>query len=129
MTDVIFSLVVGALLVITGAWGRFTGRLPPGNPCRRERHPGEGRAGNMLEEQPADGQGGGVADRIPTTYHDAADVADAREPAEAERAVARGAATPAPAPAPADGVLDAARSRRGEDRLHGWRRHLRSDPR
>lgn len=121
MANVVFSLVAGALLLIAGAWGRFTGRLPPDNPYRRERHPGEGRDGNLLEEQPVDGQGIGVTDRLPTTYHDAADVADVRDMAEAERAAARGAATPAQT----EGVAGAARSRRGEDRLEGWRRHRR----
>ena len=121
MANVVFSLVAGALLLIVGAWGRFTGRLPPDNPYRRERHPGEDRDPTVLEEQPADGQGSGVADRLPTAYHDAVDVADVRDMAEAERAAARGGATPAQT----EGVHDAARSRRGEDRLEGWRRHLR----
>ncbi|MBW0100869.1 DUF4383 domain-containing protein [Pseudonocardia sp. KRD291] len=120
MNNVIFSLVAGALLLIAGAWGRFTGRLPPDNPYRRERHPNEGRDGNLLEEQPVDGQGSPV-NRLPTTYTDAADVADVRDMAEAERAAARGAATPTQA----KGLTDAAQSRRGEDRLQGWRRHLR----
>lgn len=125
MTNVVFSLVAGALLLIAGAWGRFTGRLPPDNQYRRERHPGESRSGRGLEEQPVDGQGIGVTDRLPTTYHDATDVADVRDMADAERAVARGVATPAQT----EGVDDAAHSRRGEDRLDGWRRHLRRAPR
>ncbi|MBN9799626.1 hypothetical protein DMP15_20520 [Pseudonocardia sp. UM4_GMWB1] len=44
-SNVVFSLVSGALLLVLGAWGRFTGGLPPGNPYRRERRPGEDRDG------------------------------------------------------------------------------------
>lgn len=119
MPNVIFSLVSGALLLIMGGWGRFTGRLPPDNPYRRERHPAEDRAGAGLQEQPVDGQGGGPGDVAPTVHRDATDIADMRDLAEAERAVARGGATRAQA----EGVDDAGRTRGAEDRLGGWRRH------
>lgn len=121
MPNLVFSLLSGLLLLSLGAWGRFTGRLPPDNPYRRERHPAEGLAGADLEEQPVDGQGDDGTDRLPTSYRDAVDIADVAGLAEAERAVARGGATSEQA----DGVDAAARTRRGEDRLTGWRRRRR----
>lgn len=70
------------------------------SPDGQERHPDEG-----------------VADLHPTTYADVEDAAAVAELAEAERAVARGSATPAQAA----GVEAAGRARRAEDRLAGWR--------
>ncbi|MER5673631.1 DUF4383 domain-containing protein [Pseudonocardia alni] len=124
MSNVVFSLVSGAFLLILGAWGRFTGRLPPENPYRRERHPGEDRDGAEPEEQPGDGEApDGTADRLPTAYHGAVEVSDVIGLAEAERAVSRGGATRAQA----DGVTEAGLTRRGEDRIAGWRRTRRGD--
>jgi hypothetical protein len=121
MSNVVFSLLAGLVLLSLGACGRFTGRLPPDNPYRRERHPGEGRYGADLEEQPGEGEGEGYTDRLPTAYRNPADIADVAGLAEAERAVARGGATREQA----DGVTWAARTRRGEDRILGWRQRRR----
>ena len=60
-----------------GAWGRFTGRLPDDNPYQHERHPDD-------EQREA----------LPTIFRDPADIAAARELAEAERAVAQHTASP-----------------------------------
>jgi Domain of unknown function (DUF4383) len=100
ISNVIFSLVAGGLLMILGAYGRFTGGLPSNNPYQQERHPDEG-----------------VTDLLPTIYADVEDAAAVAELAEAERAAARGGATPAQA----RGVEAAARVRRAEDRVAGWR--------
>jgi hypothetical protein len=71
-SNVLFSLVVGAVLLITGAWGRVTGGLPDDNPYHHDRPEAE-RAAEAGE---------------PT------DVAEAAELAEAERAFALHYATP-----------------------------------
>jgi hypothetical protein len=98
--NVIFSLIAGGLLLILGAWGRFTGGLPSNNPYQQDRHPDDG-----------------TPDVMPTIYRDAADVAAVTELAEAERAAARRGATPAQA----KGVAAAGQARRAEDRVAGWR--------
>lgn len=117
MSNVIFSLCVGLVLLCLGAWGRFTGRLPADNPYRRERHPGEGRAGSMLHDQPVDGQGDDAhADRRPAAYA-GADAGDLRELAEAERAGAQRAASPEQEA----GTAAADTERATEDRLRNWR--------
>ena len=107
LPNVIFSLVAGGMLVILGAYGRFTGRLPRDNTYRRERHPDEG-----------------VTDLLPTIYADVADVAAVGQLAEAERAAARGGATPAQA----EGVAAAGQVRRAEDRVARWRSRRSSPP-
>lgn len=56
-------------------------------------------------------------DIFPTVYHSAEDAFDVEELARAERAAARHAATPEQAA----GVAAAAKVRRAEDRLDGWR--------
>jgi hypothetical protein len=101
MSNVIFSLVAGALLLFLGAYGRFTGGLPEDNQYRAERH-----GTHDAEDVP-----------LPTVFRDAEDVIAARELAEAERAVAQHAASPAQA----DGVAAAMKSRRAEDRVQAWR--------
>ncbi|HEY2205715.1 MAG TPA: DUF4383 domain-containing protein [Pseudonocardia sp.] len=100
VSNVIFSEVAGGMLLVLGSVGRFTGRLPSGNPYNRERHPDED-----------------AVDVLPTVYPHAEDVRAVRELAEAERAVARHNATPAQA----DGVREAGRFRRAEDRVGSWR--------
>jgi hypothetical protein len=101
MSNVIFSLVSGALLVVLGAYGRFTGRLPEDNPYHRERH-GDADP-DALPDQP--------------TFGHPADARAARELAAAERAVALHAATPEQADR-----LGAIRDlRRLEDRVVAWR--------
>ena len=118
MSNVIFSLLAGLLLLCLGAWGRFTGRLPDDNPYRRERHPGEGREGSMLQDQPVDGQGDDAhSDQLPAAYT-GADATDLRDLAEAERAVAQGAASPAQEA----GTAAADTERAAVDRLRTWRR-------
>ena len=98
--NVIFSLVAGGVMLILGAYGRFSGGLPDDNPYQQQRHPDDGDS-----------------DHLPTIYATAADVAAARELAEAERASARHTATPAQA----EGVEAAGTARRAEDRVAGWR--------
>lgn len=100
LPNVVFSLVAGGILLILGAYGRFTGRLPSDNPYQQERHPDDG-----------------VADVLPTIYAERADVVAVGELAEAERAAARHGATQAQA----EGVEAAGAVRRAEDRVAGWR--------
>jgi hypothetical protein len=99
MSNVVFSFVAGALLLFLGAWGRFAGHLPDDNPYYRERH---------VTDEPA---------ALPTTFRDPADVAAARELAEAERAVTQHTASPEVAAR----VADVDRLRREEDRVRRWR--------
>ena len=99
ISNVVFSLVAGALLLFLGAWGRFTGRLPDDNPYRRERH---------HDERP---------EPLPATFHDPEDVAAARELAAAERAVAQHTAPPEVA-ARVDALRDV---REPEERVQRWR--------
>ena len=100
VSNVIFSEVAGGLLLILGASGRFTARLPSSNPYQQQRHPG-----------PRD------TDVLPTIYPHPEDVTSARELAEAERAVARHGATPTQTEA----VAIAGQHRRAEDRVQSWR--------
>ncbi len=107
ISNVIFSLVAGGMLLILGAYGRFTGRLPSENPYQRARHAGRG-----------------VANVLPTIYSLAEHVTAVRELADAERAVARRSATPAQVM----GVKAAGRVRRAEDRVDVWRSDKRQRP-
>lgn len=100
ISNVIFSLIAGGLLLVLGAYGRFTGRLPTDNPYQQERHPDDSER-----------------DVLPTIYADPADVTAVRELADAERAVARGGATATQAA----GVHAAGPQRRAEDRVSAWR--------
>ena len=123
MPNVIFSLVVGLILLCLGAWGRFTGRLPDDNPYRRERHPREGGRDTALEEQPVDGQSDHSSQPAPGAYRPT-DAVDIRALADAERAVAQGAGTTEQQA----GIEAADGARATEDRLSAWRRtHDRSD--
>lgn len=77
MPNVVFSLIVGLILLVLGAYGRFTGRLPEDSPYRRDQTGGAVDAEHSVDEdqqQPVD----------------PADVRAARELADAERAVAAG---------------------------------------
>ena len=98
--NVVFSMVAGGMLVILGATGRFTSRLPTDNPYRRERHPGEEQVPDLAAAEIRAG-----------------DAESSAALAEAERAVARNGASPAQA----RGVAAAGRARRVEDRLDAWR--------
>jgi hypothetical protein len=62
-------------------------------------------------------------DIFPMQVSTAKDAADVAELAAAERAVARNACTPEDV----EGVAEAGKARRGEDRLEGWRRRHRTD--
>lgn len=99
MSNVIFSLVSGGLLMMLGAYGRFTGRLPDDNPYRQERHDDDS------------------VEVLPTVYPEARDAQEVRALADAERAVAQHGATPEQAAAVA-AIRDV---RRAEDRLAAWR--------
>lgn len=99
MSNVIFSLLAGGLLMVLGAYGRFVGWLPDDNPYQQERH-GDEDAG-----------------RMPTIYPRQADAAAVRDLADAERAVAQHSATPEQAAA-VHAIRDV---RTAEDRLVAWR--------
>jgi hypothetical protein len=62
-------------------------------------------------------------DIFPTQFRSVEDAADVAELAAAERAVARHAGTPEDV----EGVAEAGKARRGEDRLEGWRRRHHTD--
>ncbi len=100
MSNVIFSLVSGGLLLILGTYGRFTGRLPDDNPYAAERATTDG--GHRPE---------------PTHLDTSADAAAAVELAAAERADARRAATPVQAAR----LRALSTVRRTEDRIAAWR--------
>jgi Domain of unknown function (DUF4383) len=72
MSNVVFSLISGALLLFIGAWGRFTGRLPDANAYKQERH-----------------QDDGPPEMLPTVFPEPEDAVAATELATAERAVAQ----------------------------------------
>jgi len=101
LTNVVFSLVAGALLLFLGAYGRFTGRLPGDNPYEQERRSDDGRELAAL----------------PTVYPETGDARATAEMAEAERAVARHTATPAQA-ARLNAISEL---RSAEARVAGWR--------
>ncbi|MCE0765511.1 DUF4383 domain-containing protein [Pseudonocardia kujensis] len=111
MPNVIFSLVVGGILLTVGSWGRFTGRLRADSPYARERTVG------TFEDPQLSPQLSGIA-----LDGSAAEAAAARELAEAERAVAEHRARPEVVAAvhALDGL------RRPEDRIHAWQRHAPS---
>ncbi|ANY06308.1 DUF4383 domain-containing protein [Pseudonocardia sp. HH130630-07] len=75
MPNVVFSLVVGLLLLTLAAYGRFSGRLPDDNPYAAEQRPETD------------------SDREQQLPRDAADIAAARSLAETERLVAAGGGT------------------------------------
>jgi len=98
-SNIAFSFVVGAILLITGAYGRIAGHLPPDSPYHRD-----------VADDPASSGLTSLADR-------ARDLAAAAELAEAERAHALHYAT-------ADQVKRLAivrQHRSSEDRQRAWR--------
>jgi hypothetical protein len=104
MSNVVFSLVSGGLLLVLGSWGRFTGRLPDESQYAGER-----------------GTVDGGDDPDPVRLVAPADARAAAELAAAERADAQHAASPAQLVA-----LRAARRVRGvEDRVTAWRKSYR----
>lgn len=108
MPNVVFSLLAGGLLLVSGAYGRYTGRLRDDSPYGR---PGEDGAVDAEH-------GPDVDQQIPV---DAADATAAVELAAAERAAAAGAVT-----AGQRRLLDAVDARRdAAGRRAVWRRHAR----
>jgi hypothetical protein len=100
MSNVVFSMVAGLLLLILGSWGRFAGHLPHDNPYWQERH--------AHDAPPAE---------LPTHFYDPADARAAAELAEADRAVAQHTASPELV-----ARVEALRGlRREEDRIRAWR--------
>ena len=76
MPNVVFSLVVGLVMLTLGAYGRFSGRLPADNPYAGEQHHG-------VDADDAEDRG----QRLP---HGTEEVDAARSLAETERLVAGG---------------------------------------
>ncbi|WP_226363852.1 DUF4383 domain-containing protein [Pseudonocardia abyssalis] len=105
MSNVIFSLLAGGLLMVLGAYGRFTGRLPDDNPYRQA---GESGAADGVDSDAAP---------LPTIYPHADDAVAVRDLADAERAVAQHSATAEQAAA-VHAIRDV---RSAEDRLVAWR--------
>lgn len=99
MSNVVFSLISGGLLLIMGSWGRFTGRLPDDNPYAR----GPGAA-----------DGGGTPNPV---HFEGADALAATELADAERAGAQRSATLQQR----DGLRAARATRTPEERVRAWR--------
>ncbi len=60
--NVIFSFIVGMMLLFLGCYGRFSGGLSADNPYYQQRHPDEVRAG--AGDAAGDGQGRSEADRL-----------------------------------------------------------------
>lgn len=54
MPNVIFSYVVGLVVLTFGMYGRFTGHLPEDNPFQRHRHPEDEAAGGVTGQGSAD---------------------------------------------------------------------------
>lgn len=55
MSNVIFSFVVGVLLLAFGLYGRVSGGLPPDNPYYRARHGRDPSTGEVVDEEKAAG--------------------------------------------------------------------------
>lgn len=104
MSNVVFSLVSGGLLLVLGSWGRFTGRLPDDSQYAGEH---------------ATTDGGDDPD--PVRLSAPADARAAVELAAAERAAVQNAASPAQLAA----LHAVRRVRRAEDRVSAWRRTYR----
>jgi len=97
--NVVFSVVVGAVLLIMGSYGRITGGLPLDNPYHRD------LSGDPVEAMPEPS-----GESVP-------DAASARELAEAERAEALHYATPEQH----ERLTVVHRYRSGADRYRAWR--------
>ena len=55
MANVIFSFVVGTVLLMFGFYGRVSGGLPPDNPYHRARHGRDPETGEVVDEAKAMG--------------------------------------------------------------------------
>jgi hypothetical protein len=97
VSNVVFSLVVGAVLLTLGAYGRFTGRLPDTSPYHGHGHGQTTTAAGDMPDRPLDPQ-------------------TARALADAERAMAEHTATPRQTA----GVAAAAAYRTEEDRSRAF---------
>lgn len=53
MANVIFSFVVGTVLLVFGLYGRVSGGLPPDNPIHRGRHGRDPETGEVVDEEKA----------------------------------------------------------------------------
>lgn len=105
LPNVFFSLIAGILLLTLGAYGRFSGALPHGNPYYQARHPDE----DPDPAQPA----------VPVP-RDELDILADKEMAAAEEAVAEGR----PTPEQAERVRAVAHYRTHEERRGAWREFL-----
>ncbi|MFC5138530.1 DUF4383 domain-containing protein [Actinomycetospora rhizophila] len=85
LPNVFFSIGAGCVLLFTGAYGRASAKLPPDNPYKRERRPDDPEDHGDAAEAPQDSH------RQPRPSSAAEAAADAAM-AEAERALAQGAA-------------------------------------
>lgn len=112
MPNVVFSLVVGLVLLGVGLWGRASGQLPVDNPYRQARGGANPVSrvwhGEQLAQDPAPDDEETVARRID----------EHTEMAEAEYAFAQGTATPVQERE----VLEDAQQRADERRQEAWRR-------
>jgi hypothetical protein len=97
VSNVVFSLVVGAVLLTLGAYGRFTGRLPDTSPYHGHGHGQTPTAAGDMPDRPLDPQ-------------------TARALADAERATTEHTATPRQTA----GVVAAAAHRTEEDRSRAF---------
>lgn len=102
MSNVVFSLVAGGLLIVLGSYGRFTGRLPADSPYRRD-------DGTAPEDSPGEPD--------PMRFPDRADAGSLTDLAAAERAVALHQADPELTAR----VESSHRHPRFEDRVKDWR--------
>lgn len=75
MANVIFSFVVGTVLLTFGLYGRVSGGLPPDNPYYRGRHGMDPETGEVVDEAKAAkvGLGSGEATPAPRADDDGAD--------------------------------------------------------
>jgi hypothetical protein len=105
LSNVIFSLVIGMMLLFLGAYGRISGHLPPESPYYRP------------EREIVDDDWRTAAEKVTDAILD-------RELAEAERAVALNYASAEQA----EGVRRAAASRGQFDRRRAWRTTATSRP-
>jgi hypothetical protein len=65
MANVIFSFVVGVVLLIFGMYGRVSGGLPPDNPYYRARHGMDPETGEVLDKEKAEKAGVRSGDETP----------------------------------------------------------------
>jgi hypothetical protein len=111
MSNVVFSLVVGMLLLFLGLYGRASGGLPPDNPYLRARH-GRNRLARAWHDDQAQHDESLDEERARRR------LAEIDELARAEHAVAEGDASPEQA----DEVLADSVARAKERRRQAWRR-------